>query len=161
MRIDRLDVYYVVMPLIYPWRTAYGEDADIHSVLVKLTSGEHEAWSESTPFFAPTYLNESAGSVFYHVSEVMGPWVVGREYDTAAELDQRLAIFKGNSFAKAAVEIGWWTLQSRITGPPCIGFSAAKPATWRPALISASRTPTTCSSGTSRRPLTPDSRASS
>ena len=118
MRIDRLDVYYVVMPLIYPWRTAYGEDADIHSVLVKLTSGEHEAWSESTPFFAPTYLNESAGSVFYHVSEVMGPWIVGREYDTAAELNQRLAIFKGNSFAKAAVEIGWWTLQSRITGTP-------------------------------------------
>ena len=118
MRIDSLDVYYVVMPLIYPWRTAYGEDADIHSVLVKLTSGEHEAWSESTPFFAPTYLSESAGSAFYHVSEVMGPWVVGREYDTAAELDQRLAIFKGNSFAKAAVEIGWWALQSRITGTP-------------------------------------------
>ena len=56
MRIDRLDVYYVAMPLIYPWRTAYGEDRDIHSVLVKLTSGEWEAWSESTPFFAPTYL---------------------------------------------------------------------------------------------------------
>ena len=118
MRIDRLDVYYAVMPLIYPWRTAYGEDADIHSVLVGLTSGEHAAWSESTPFFAPTYLNESAGSVFYHVSEVMGPWVAGREFDTAADLNQRLAIFKGNSFAKAAIEIGWWTLQSRITGTP-------------------------------------------
>ena len=118
MKIDRLDVYYAVMPLIYPWRTAYGEDADIHSVLVKLTSGEHAAWSESTPFFAPTYLTESAGSVFYHVSEVMGPWVVGREFDTAADLNQRLAIFKGNSFAKAAIEIGWWTLQSRITSTP-------------------------------------------
>ena len=118
MRIDELDVHYVVMPLIYPWRTAYGEDADIHSVLVRFTSGEHEAWSESTCFFAPTYLNESAGSAFYHVSEVMGPWVVGREYDTAADLNERLAIFKGNSFAKAAIEIGWWTLQSRITGTP-------------------------------------------
>ena len=118
MRIDKLDVYYVVMPLIYPWRTAYGEDADIHSVLVKTTSDEHEAWSESTPFFAPTYLNESAGSVFYHVSEVLGPYVVGREYETAAELNERLRIFKGNSFAKAAIEIGWWTLQSSITATP-------------------------------------------
>ena len=118
MKIDRLDVYYVVMPLIYPWRTAYGEDTDIHSVLVKLTSDEHEAWSESTPFFAPTYLNESAGSVFYHVSEVMGPWIVGREYETANHLNEKLTIFKGNSFAKAAIEIGWWTLQSRITGTP-------------------------------------------
>ena len=118
MRIDRLDVHYVVMPLIYPWRTAYGEDADIHSVLVKLSSGEHTAWAESTPFFAPHYLSESAGSVFYHVTEVFGPHVVGREYDTAADINERLSPFKGNSFAKAAIEIGWWTLQSRITGTP-------------------------------------------
>ncbi len=118
MRIDRLDVYYVVMPLIYPWRTAYGEDRDIHSVLVKATSGEWEAWSESTPFFAPTYLTESAGSVFYHVSEVFGPYVVGREYETAADLNARLDVFKGNSFAKAAIEIGWWALASRISGTP-------------------------------------------
>ncbi len=119
MLIDRLDVYYVVMPLLYPWRTAYGEDADIHSVLIKATTDEgHEAWSESTAFFAPTYLSESAGSVFYHVSEVFGPYIVGREYDTAAELNTRLQVFKGNSFAKAALEIAWWTLQSRITATP-------------------------------------------
>ena len=118
MRIDRLDVYYVAMPLIYPWRTAYGEDADIHSVLVKATSGEHAAWSEATPFFAPTYLPESAGSVFYLITEVIGPHVVGREYETADEINARLDVFKGNSFAKAAVEICWWTLESAMTGTP-------------------------------------------
>jgi O-succinylbenzoate synthase len=118
MRIDKLDVYYVAMPLIYPWRTAYGEDYDIHSVLVKLTSDETSAWSESTCFFAPTYLNESAGSVFYHVTEVFGPHIVGREYETAAQLHDRLELFKGNSFAKAALEIGWWTLESKISSTP-------------------------------------------
>ena len=118
MHIDRLDVYYVAMPLIYPWRTAYGVDYEIHSVLVKLSGEEREAWSESTCFFAPTYLNESAGSVFYHVTEVFGPHIVGREYETAAELNERLDVFKGNSFAKAAIEIGWWTLQSEISGTP-------------------------------------------
>ncbi len=118
MRIDRLDVYYVAMPLIYPWRTSYGEDREIHSVLVKLGSGDCEAWSESTCFFAPRYLNESAGSVFYHVTEVFGPHIVGREYNTAAELNTRLEDFRGNSFAKAALEIGWWTLQSKISGTP-------------------------------------------
>jgi len=46
MRINSLDVYHVKMPLIYPWRTSYGEDYDIHSVLVRATSGEHTAWSE-------------------------------------------------------------------------------------------------------------------
>ena len=48
MRIDKLDVYYVVMPLIYPWRTAYGEDRDIHSVLVKATSPQSKSVTVST-----------------------------------------------------------------------------------------------------------------
>ena len=118
MRIDRLDVYEVAMPLIYPWRTSYGEDYEIHSVLVRAISGQHEAWSESTPLYAPTYLPESAGSVFYNVTQFFGPHVVGREYDTADDLNNRLAVFKGNSFAKAAIEICWWTLQSAATKTP-------------------------------------------
>ena len=118
MRIDRLDIYYVSMPLIKPWRTAYGEDAAVDSVLVRATSGEHSGWSEATPFFAPHYVSECAGTVFYLISEVFGPHVVGREYETAAELNRRLAYFKGNSFAKAAIEICWWTLQRKITGTP-------------------------------------------
>ena len=118
MRIDKLDVYYVSMPLIYPWRTAYGVDYNIHSVLVKATSGEHEGWSESTPFFAPTYLPESAGSVYYLVTEVFGPHIVGRDYETAAELNWRLDVVKGKSVAKAAIEICWWTLEVARTGTP-------------------------------------------
>ncbi len=36
MKIDSIELYHVAMPLIYPWRTAYGEDAEIHSVLCRL-----------------------------------------------------------------------------------------------------------------------------
>ena len=73
MRIDRLDVYYVSMPLIYPWRTAYGEDHAIDSVLVKATADGITAWSEATPFRAPHYVPESAGSVYHLVSEILRP----------------------------------------------------------------------------------------
>ena len=118
MRIDRLEVYYVEMPMGYTWKTAYGEDKVCHTVLVKAISGDAVGWSESSPFFAPTYTNESAGSVYYHVTEVFGPWIVGREYDTAGEINERLSIYKGNSFAKAAIEVAWWTLESSITGIP-------------------------------------------
>ena len=118
MRIESLDVFYVRMPLIQPWRTAYGEDAEIDSVLVRASDGEAVGWSESTPFFAPTYGPESAGTVFYLVSEIFGPHIVGRELDTAAEVTERLAVFKGNGFAKAAIEQAWWTLESARIGTP-------------------------------------------
>ncbi len=118
MRIERMDVYYVTMPLLYPWRTAYGVDHEIHSILVKATSGDCEGWSESTPFFAPTYLTESAGSAFHHITEIFAPHIVGHNFDNPAELNARLDTFKGNSFAKAAIEICWWTLQSTVTETP-------------------------------------------
>ena len=118
MRIDKLEVYYVEIPMAYPWKTAYGEDKVCHTVFVKAISGDFAGWSESSPFFAPTYTNESAGSVYYHVTEVFGPRIVGREYDTSGELNERLSIYKGNSFGKAAIEVAWWTLESAITGIP-------------------------------------------
>ena len=62
MKIDVIEVYYVTLPLLYPWRTAYGEDPDIHSVLVKMVSGEHAGWGEAAPLKAPTYSTETAMS---------------------------------------------------------------------------------------------------
>ena len=64
MRIDRVDLYHVAMPLISPWRTAYGEDAVVGSVLVKLTSGDLAGWGETSPLAAPCYSPEWAGGVF-------------------------------------------------------------------------------------------------
>ena len=55
IRIDRIELYHVAMPLIYPWRTAYGEDAAIESVLCRMTSGSVEAWGESAPFAAGAF----------------------------------------------------------------------------------------------------------
>ncbi len=118
MRIESLDVYHVAMPLKYPWRTAYGEDYEIHSVLVRARSEDHEAWSESAPLQMPTYSPESAAGVFLNVAEFFGPHIVGREYESADAINERLALFKGNPFAKAALEIAWWTLQVKHDAKP-------------------------------------------
>ncbi len=118
MRIDSLEVYYVAMPLKYPWKTAYGEDADIHSVLVKATSGDHTGWGETTPFYAPTYSPETAAGAFFLISEVFGPMVAGKEFDTPADLNKLLSVFKGNPFAKGGIETAWWALEAELRGQP-------------------------------------------
>jgi O-succinylbenzoate synthase len=118
MRIDRIDVYYVALPLIYPWRTAYGEDPDVHSVLVRLQSGTHEGWGESCPLRGPFYSPETAMSVYYLISEFMAPLVVGREYSSAEDLLATFKWFKDNPFAKAGCEIAWWSLRAAVEGRP-------------------------------------------
>ncbi len=126
MRIDRIEIYYVALPLIYPWKTAYGEDADIHSVLFRLVSGEHEGWGETTPFFAPTYSPETASTVFVLNQEVFCPLLVGRDFDTPEELLDALKVFKGNPFAKAGPESAFWDLKAHVEGVPLGRLLGAK-----------------------------------
>lgn len=118
MKIDAIESYYVALPLKYPWRTAYGEDYDIHSVLVKATSGGYVGWAETTPFYAPTYSPETAMGAFMCIKEFFAPQLIGVELESAEELNRRIAVFKGNPFAKAGVEIAWWMLSAKIQGKP-------------------------------------------
>jgi O-succinylbenzoate synthase len=118
MFIDAIDIFYVAHPLVIPWRTAYGSDADVHAVLVRLRSGDLTAWAESSPLREPTYSPEFAGGVYALVSELMAPRLLGREVGSAPELLERLADYKGNPFAKSALEMAWWALESARLGLP-------------------------------------------
>jgi O-succinylbenzoate synthase len=118
MKIESAEIRYVVLPLISPWRTAYGEDDAIHSVMVRLEGGGQSAWGEATPFYAPMYSPESARSAYETAREFLLPRVVGETLDTADELLERIAAYKGNPFSRASVETAWWALESRLKGVP-------------------------------------------
>ncbi len=118
MRIDRIELFHVEMPLISPWRTAYGEDASIQSVLCRMTSGSVDAWGESCPLAAPCYSPEWAGGVFSTARNWLAPAIIGRDIDSGDQLQTLLSAFKGNSFAKAALDTAWWALESRLTNTP-------------------------------------------
>ena len=113
MKIDRIDLYHVAMPLIYPWKTAYGEDAAIHAVLCRMASGSLYGWGESAPFAAPCYSPEWAHGVVCVVRDWLAPAGIGQEVDSGDDLASRLAVYKGNPFAKAALDTAWWSLESR------------------------------------------------
>jgi o-succinylbenzoate synthase len=118
MHIDRIELYHVAMPLIYPWRTAYGEDAAVHSVLCRMTSGSLAGWGESSPLAAPCYSPEWAGGTFSVAKDWLVPAVIGHDIASGDELQARLAHIKGNPFAKAALDCAWWSLQSRAASKP-------------------------------------------
>lgn len=118
MKIERIEIFHVAMPLIYPWRTAYGEDAAVHSLLCQMSSGSVDGWGESTPLAAPCYSPEWAGGIFATVRDWLGPAVLGEDIASGHELQQRLALFKGNPFAKAALDTAWWNLHARMQNVP-------------------------------------------
>src|SRR5947209_16428683 len=118
MHIDRIDLYRVAMPLLSPWRTAYGEDAVIESVLVRLTSGDRSGWGEASPLAAPTYSPEWAAGVFQVARDWLAPRLVGQDVPSGDRLQQLLGVVKGNYFAKASLDLAWWDLHAQQQGEP-------------------------------------------
>ena len=118
MKINRIELHHVAMPLIEPWRTAYGEDAAIHSLLCRMTSGSVDGWGESAPFAAPCYSPEWAGGLFAVNRDWLAPAVLGQTISSGEQLQERLAMFKGNPFAKAVLDTAWWSLHSKVSGTP-------------------------------------------
>lgn len=118
MYIDRIDLYLVAMPLISPWRTAYGEDSVIESLLVKMTSGDLVGWGEASPLPGPTYSPEWAGGAFATAKRWLAPRLVGTRIHSGAELQEKVAVFKGNPFAKSAFDLAWWDLHAQHEGQP-------------------------------------------
>jgi len=118
MKIDRIELFHVAMPLIYPWKTAYGEDAEIHSVLCRMDSGSVSAWGEAAPLAAPCYSSEWGGGIFEVAKKWLAPSLIGKNVNSGNELQELLAVYKGNPFAKAILDNTWWSLQSAIENEP-------------------------------------------
>lgn len=116
MKIDAIDLYLVKNEFIEPWTTAYGSDDGNTMLITRLRSGAFEGWSESTPLNDPTYCPYYAESVYRVAEKYLAPLVIGKEFGSARELNQMFAHIKGNEFAKAGIEMAWWTLKAAMEG---------------------------------------------
>ncbi len=118
MRIEAVEIIHVAMPLVYPFRTAFGDNDTIESVLVRLRSGGLEGWGESAPWRDPAYSPECAAGVFLVAKEFLAPRLLGVDVERGGALQELLGAVKGNPFAKAAFDMAWWDLQAQQRGEP-------------------------------------------
>lgn len=118
MKIERIEIYRVDQPLVYPFRTAFGNNESIESVLVKLSADGVHGWGEGAPWQDPAYCSEWASGQFLVTRDRLGPRLVGQDISSGEQLHERLSIFKGNEFAKGALDNAWWDLYARSRGEP-------------------------------------------
>jgi O-succinylbenzoate synthase len=118
MRIDRVDVFHLALPLREPQKTKAGEFDKLGTVLVQIHSGDATGWGEASPGSAPVLGPECATGVFSCVKDWLAPRLVGCQVDSGDDLQERLAVFHGNPYAKSALDTAWWDLKAKIAGQP-------------------------------------------
>ncbi|MFA6716097.1 MAG: o-succinylbenzoate synthase [Victivallaceae bacterium] len=118
MQIESISLYYVGMPLVYPFRTAFGNDDAIESILVKICADGLVGWGEAAPWRNPAYSPESAAGCFLTAKKFLAPLLLGKNISSGEELQEIFACVKGNSFAKAGFDLAYWDLYAKSLNKP-------------------------------------------
>jgi O-succinylbenzoate synthase len=118
MHIDRIDLFHVGLPLKQPAQMGVRRPEVLETVVVRMAGGGAVGWGEAGPGNAPLASGEWAAGVLAVLRDWLAPAVAGALLDSAEDLQQRLAEFRGNPFAKAALDTAWWDLRARLAGKP-------------------------------------------
>src|SRR5690348_14953238 len=103
MRIDSAEILHVTVPPSDE-QTVAGETNQLHTVLVRLTSGDTFAWGEAPVGKAPCETGEWAAGVFLCLKDWLVPAIVGPSIESGDELQTMLRQFPENHFAKGAID---------------------------------------------------------
>ena len=118
MKIERIEVFHVAMPLLAPFRTACDNTDTVEAVLVRMRAEGLEGWGEAAPWGLPAYSSEYAAGAFAVIGEFLAPRLVKQNICSGAQLQELLAPVKGNFFAKAALDLAWWDLYAQSRQEP-------------------------------------------
>ena len=117
MRIDRIELRIVRLPLARTFRTSSSTKDHIDHILVRvLGEGGLEGWGESASPSDPYYCPETTETCWHLLKDFLAPRLIGRDWST---IDQVLGFFgpvKGNHFAKAGLEMACWDALARSEG---------------------------------------------
>src|SRR5690349_13827792 len=110
MRIDRIDLTLVRLPLVRTFRTSSSQKSRIDHILVRVVADGVEGWGECACPSDPYYCPETTGTCWHILEEFLAPAVLGRDWDGIDDLVRFHAKVKGNNFAKAGLEMACWDL---------------------------------------------------
>jgi O-succinylbenzoate synthase len=120
MRIARVELFELTLPLVEPFVISGGTMHERRSLVVVLHDEEgHRGYGESPPFELPFYSEETIASARHLLEHVLMPRVLGAVLESPEAVDAALRPgVRGNNFARAAIETAAWDLEAhrRHTG---------------------------------------------
>jgi O-succinylbenzoate synthase len=118
MKIERIEVRRLRLPLRFPFETSFGRTTAKDFLLVCVSSDGVTGYGECVADDDPYYLPETNGTVLHILRDFLAPLVLGRELAHPRDLRSLFARVRGHEMAKAAVEMAAFELLARRERAP-------------------------------------------
>ncbi|MEV4998884.1 o-succinylbenzoate synthase [Streptomyces niveus] len=116
MRIERVELRRISLPLVSPFRTSLGIEYERSALVVRVTTPDGEGWGEcvagADASYSPEYVEGAEDVLLRHLV----PPLLSAESVTAAAVAPLLAGVKGHRMAKAALEMAVLDAELRSYG---------------------------------------------
>jgi o-succinylbenzoate synthase len=115
--VERIELFLLSLPLVHEFETSSHRKGHLDHILVRVTDTDGAVgWGESACPTDPYYCGENVQTCWIMLHDYFAPMLLGAAWDTPADAARLLAAVKGNSFARAAMDIACWDLASRRAG---------------------------------------------
>ena len=119
LKIKSIELTEINLPLVHFFETSFGRTYERRIILVCVEDFDGgEGWGEVTCGETPGYSDEWTDSAWVTVEKILAPMVIGREFETAADIWASMIKARGHRMSKAAIETACWDLESKKLGVP-------------------------------------------
>jgi O-succinylbenzoate synthase len=116
MKINRIEVREIQMPLVHFFETSFGRTTTRRIVLVRADADDLTGWGEVTAGEEPFYSHETPETAWHALRDFLIPWVLGKEWTSPSEVAARFRPIRGHNMAKAALENALWVIEAQQKG---------------------------------------------
>lgn len=118
MKLDRIELREISLPLVHFFETSFGRTYVRHMVLVRLYSDGAVGYGECTAGEGPFYNYETTETAWHIIKDFLAPLALKTKYSGARQMSDSLRAIRGHNMAKAALETAMWDLEARSSGVP-------------------------------------------
>jgi len=116
MKIEKIELREIRMPLVHFFETSFGRTTTRRIVLVRADAEGLTGWGEVTCGEAPFYSYETPETAWHILRDFLIPWTVEGDVSLASDLSRRFRPVRGHNMAKAALENAVWDIEAQQKG---------------------------------------------
>lgn len=118
MRIERVELFLVRLPLRRAYETSGSVETHQTHVITRVESEGAVGWGESVAPELPWYSGETPRTVWYLLSEIAIPRLLGVDLAGPEQVERELDWIREHRMAKATLEMAVWDLAATQAGVP-------------------------------------------
>ena len=118
MKIDRIELRELQMPLVHFFETSFGRTTTRRIVLARVDADGLTGWGEVTAGEEPFYSYETPETAWHILRDFLIPWTLGKDWAAPGDVAPRFRPIRGHNMAKAALENALWDIAAQQQNLP-------------------------------------------